>query len=169
MAAEEVTTLLRDKRLGPLQGFRSKQGKPFSAALRFTDKNKVEFIFEGGPDGEKPEIVNPEPLGKSPVDGTPVFETVTSYQSESGIQGDAQKGFRLGKVILGKTQDRENVRKMLEEGKTGLLQGFQSSKTRRFFDAYLKVTPQGKIQFEFPPREFKGRRKAAPKSEASEG
>ncbi len=157
MSEAEVVELLQKRRLGPLQGFRSKQGRPFSAAIRLTDANKVEFVFEDSASGEKPEIVNPEPLGKSPVDGTPVFETLASYISESAINGDSKLGFRLGKVILGKSLDRENVAKMLAGEKTSLLQGFQSSKTRRFFDAYLKVSPQGKLQFEFPPREFKGR------------
>jgi DNA topoisomerase-3 len=164
MSGPEVVDLLKNKRIGPLQGFRSKQGKSFSAVIRFTDKNKVEFVFEDGVDGEKPEIVNPEPLGNSPIDESPVFETIVSYLSQTAIDGDAKKGFRLSKSILGKTLDRENMKKMLTEGKTGLIQGFQSSKTRRFFDAYLKMTPQGKLQFEFPPREFKGRGKRGAKT-----
>ncbi len=159
MSGDEIVALLTNKRIGPLSGFRSKQGKSFSAVIRFTDQNKVEFVFENGADGEKPEIVNPEPLGNSPIDESPVYETVASYLSQTAIDGDAKKGFRLGKVILGKALDRESMQKMLTEGRTGLLKGFQSSKTRRFFDAYLKMTSAGKLQFEFPPREFKGRGK----------
>ncbi len=161
MGAAEVEELMREKRIGPLTGFRSKQGKPFSAALRFTDLRKVEFVFENA-DGEKPEIVNPEPLGTSPVDGSPVLETLTAYVSQGGSNGS---GLRIGKMILGKQLDRDVIRKLLTEGRTGLIQGFQSSKTRRFFDAYLKLSPQGKISFEFPPREFKGRRRAPKKAE----
>jgi DNA topoisomerase-3 len=158
MAPDEIVELLKNRRIGPLTGFRSKAGKPFAAALRLTDANKIEFVFEGG-DGEAPEIVNPEPLGNSPVDGTPVFETVTSYMSRSALDGDAKKGFRIGKSILGKTLERENIAKMLNDGKSGLIQGFQSSKTRRFFDAYLKLNKAGKLEFDFPPREFKPRGK----------
>jgi DNA topoisomerase-3 len=155
MAPEEIVELLKNRRIGPLTGFRSKAGKPFAAALRLTDANKIEFVFDEA-DGEKAEVVNPEPLGKSPVDGTPVFETVSSYMSQTALDGD-KSGFRLGKTILGKTLDRENIAKMLNEGRSGLIQGFQSSKTRRFFDAYLKLGKSGKLEFEFPPREFKGR------------
>jgi DNA topoisomerase-3 len=155
MAPEEIVELLEKKRIGPLTGFRSKAGKPFAAVLRLTDANKVEFVFDEA-DGEKPEIVNPEPLGKSPADGSPVFETVSSYMSQTAIDGD-KAGFKLGKSILGKTLDRENIGKMLNEGRSGLIQGFQSSKTRRFFDAYLKLNKTGKLEFEFPPREFKPR------------
>jgi DNA topoisomerase-3 len=163
MAPEEIVELLKNRRIGPLTGFRSKAGKPFAAVLRLTDENKIEFVFEGG-DGEAPEIVNPEPLGNSPVDGTPVFETVTSYMSQSAIDiaggaTDTKKGFRIGKSILGKTLERGHIGKMLTDGKSGLITGFQSSKTRRFFDAYLKLTKAGKLEFEFPPREFKPRGK----------
>jgi DNA topoisomerase-3 len=158
MEPEEIVTLLRDRKIGPLTGFRSKAGKPFTAVLRLTDADKVEFVFEGG-DGEKPEVVNPEPVGASPVDGSPVFETMTSYMSQTAMDGDDKKGFRIGKAILGKTLDRDNVARMLKGEKTALIQGFQSSKTRRFFDAYLKLSKAGKLEFEFPPREFKPRGK----------
>jgi len=171
MAPDEIVALLRDKRIGPLTGFRSKAGKPFSAVLRLTDANKVEFVFEGG-DGEAPEIVNPEPLGNSPIDGTPVFETLTSYMSQTALDGneaDAKKAFRIGKSILGKTLEREHIAKMLSEGKSGLIQGFQSSKTRRFFDAYLKLNKTGKLEFEFPPREFKPRGKGGFAKKKDEG
>lgn len=171
MEPEEIVALLRDRKIGPLTGFRSKAGKPFTAVLRLTDANKVEFVFEGG-DGEKPEIVNPEPVGVSPVDGSPVFETLTAYMSQSALDGDEKKGFRIGKAILGKTLDRENVARMLKGEKTALIQGFQSSKTRRFFDAYLKLSKTGKLEFEFPPREFKPRGKggfAKKKTEEGDG
>jgi DNA topoisomerase-3 len=170
MAPDEIVELLKNRRIGPLTGFRSKAGKPFTAVLRLTDADKVEFVFEGG-DGEKPEVVNPEPVGNSPVDATPVFETVTAYMSQSAMDGDDKKGFRIGKSILGKTLDRDNVARMLKGEKTALIQGFQSSKTRRFFDAYLKFSKAGKLEFEFPPREFKPRGKGgfAKKTEEGDG
>jgi DNA topoisomerase-3 len=156
MAPDEIVELLKNRRIGPLTGFRSKAGKPFTAVLRLTDADKVEFVFEGG-DGEKPEVVNPEPVGNSPVDATPVFETVTAFMSQSAMDGDDKKGFRIGKSILGKTLDRDNVARMLKGEKTAIIQGSQSSKTRSFFDDYLKFYKAGKLEFEFPPREFKPR------------
>ena len=65
-------------------------------------------------------------------------------------------------MILGKAIYRDNIMRMLAGERTELIKGFQSSKTRRFFDAYLKLSKEGKISFEFPPREFKGRGKKAP-------
>lgn len=169
MAPEEVQTLLRDGRLGPLTGFRSKAGKSFSAMLRMTGEGKVEFVFEeAGGEGGGPEIVNEEPLGVSPIDGSPVLETLTTFQSQSSIDGDQEKGLRIGKVILGKTLGREDIRRLLAGEKTELLQGFQSARTRRFFDAYLKLSAKGKLEFEFPPRVFKGRKGKSKTPAASE-
>ncbi len=158
MAESEILELLQKRRVGPLSGFRSKMGKSFSAAIRLTEENKVEFVFEDamGEDGKGPEIVNQESLGNSPIDGTAVMETLTGYLSESAMKGD-KKGFKMGKVILGKPITRDSMLRMLAGQKTELIQGFQSAKTRRFFDAFLKLSKDGKLEFEFPPREFKGK------------
>jgi DNA topoisomerase III len=163
MSEAEIIELLTKRQIGPLQGFRSKGGKPFNAALKINDKNKVEFIFDdntNGLDGKPLDLALEVPIGISPVDGTKVYETLTGYASESAINGDAKLGLKINKMILGKLIDRDNLVRMLAGEKTELIKGFQSSKTRRFFDAYLKLAKDGKIQFDFPPREFKGRGKS---------
>ena len=162
MSQQEVMDLLANRQIGPLPGFRSKMGKPFTAALKINEKNKVEFVFDdsnSGPDGKALDLSAEEPVGIYPVDGTRVYETLTGYVSESALE-DSKKGLKINKMILGRNLDRENIKRMLAGERTELIKGFQSSKTRRFFDAYLKLTKEGKISFEFPPREFKGRKKA---------
>ncbi|HEX6007916.1 MAG TPA: DNA topoisomerase III, partial [Burkholderiales bacterium] len=47
---EEVAELITRRYIGPLNGFRSKQGRPFSAGLRLTDDLRIEFDF-GQPSG----------------------------------------------------------------------------------------------------------------------
>jgi DNA topoisomerase-3 len=48
------------------------------------------------------------------------------------------------------------VHKLLTEGKTSLLEGFVSNKTRRKFKAYLAYDKkEGKVVFEFEPRAAK--------------
>src|SRR5260221_3629219 len=42
---EEVAELVTKKYIGPLTGFRSKQGRPFSAGLKLTAEQKIEFDF----------------------------------------------------------------------------------------------------------------------------
>ena len=159
MTEPEIIDLLQKRQIGPLTGFRSKAGKPFTAVLKINEKNKVEFVFDdtaSGADGQPLDITKETPIGVSPVDNTNVYETLTGYVSETALNGD-KKGLKINKMILGKTLDRAIIQRLLSLERTDLIKGFQSSKTRRFFDAYLKLSKEGKISFEFPPREFKGR------------
>ncbi|MDR2581251.1 MAG: DNA topoisomerase III [Fibromonadaceae bacterium] len=155
ISLSEVAELLEKKKLGPLSGFRSKRGKEFSAALILNDKNKVEFVFEE-PEGEALDFSDQTPIGNSPKDGSPVYETLTAFVSQSFAEGK-DTGIRITKSILGKQISTENVAKMLTDGKTELIKGFRSAKTRRLFDAFLKMDKNGKVSFEFPPMRAKKR------------
>ena len=159
---EEIVELLTKRKIGPLPGFRSKKGTEFTAVLTINDQNKIEFVFD-----EKPEEIEiGEKVGKSPIDGTNVFETLTGYVSQSYID-KKPSGLSLPKVLLGKEIPLEEIKSLLDGKKTALIKGFRSNKTRRLFDAYL-LLEKGKLKFDFPPREFKPRRffkKASAKSE----
>ena len=124
---------------------------------------KIEFVFE-----EKPEEVEiGAEVGKSPVDGAPVFETMTGYVSQSYINKEPS-GIQLPKVMLGKEIPLEDIKKMLTGEKTALIKGFRSNKTHRLFDAFLYLDKAGKLKFDFPPRTFGAKRfakKPATKSE----
>src|SRR5512140_1818850 len=48
LEVEEVEQLLRDRTIGPLQGFISKMGRPFAAVLKITPEFKLEFDFGQG-------------------------------------------------------------------------------------------------------------------------
>ncbi|MBA1904728.1 topoisomerase C-terminal repeat-containing protein, partial [Escherichia coli] len=66
--------------------------------------------------------------------------------------------FTTGKIILQQEISREQLAKLLTEGKTDLLTGFKSARTGRNFKAFLVKQPDGKIGFEFEPRgEGKGK------------
>ena len=151
---DEVETLLRDKTLGPLPGFISKMGRPFSALLRITDEYKLEFDF-GQNDDENNEPVdfsNQTPLGDCPKCGARVFEHGMNYVCEKSVGPEKSCDFRTGKMILQQEISPEQVRKLLSEGKTDLLEGFVSSRTNRKFKAFLVKQASGKIGFEFEPR-----------------
>ena len=93
-----------------------------------------------------------EPVGLSPVDGTPVFETPAAYLSDSALAGDDRNGLRIAKIILGRNLEREQIAALLATGRTPLIRGF-ISKRKKPFDAYLLLDGKGRISFEFPPRE----------------
>lgn len=46
LGREEFEALVRDRKVGPISGFRSKAGKRFAAILKLNDEFKVEFDFE---------------------------------------------------------------------------------------------------------------------------
>lgn len=155
MSPNEIVSLLEGETLGPLDDFRSKQGKQFTASIKLTN-GKVEFIFpdfNGQLDAD--EIKKTEPLGLSPIDRTPVFDTPTAYMSASALEGDQKKGLRISKMILGRRIDQDHIVQLLDSGKTQLITGF-TSKRKKPFDAYLLLDDKGKITFEFPPRKRKG-------------
>ena len=71
--------------------------------------------------------------------------------------------FKTGKVILTQPIEPAQLHKLLAEGKTDLLENFVSNKTRRKFKAFLAYDrKEGKVVFEFEPRNGKPAGKAAP-------
>jgi DNA topoisomerase-3 len=163
LSDEEIVELLTKRKIGPLTGFRSKRGAEFTAVLIINDQNKIEFKFE-----EKPEEIEiGAKVGKSPVDNTDMFETLTGYVSQSYID-KKPSGLNLPKVLLGKEIPMEAIQKLLAGEKTDLIKGFRSNKTRKLFDAYLMLE-KGKLKFDFPPREFKPRRFFKKSTAKSEG
>ena len=157
----EVETLLKERSLGPLQGFRSKMGRPFAAVLRIArdDENnnfKLEFDFgqeRGDEGGAEVDFSSQTSLGPCPKCGAGVFELPMTYVCENT---PAKKcDFRSGKVILRQEISREQMEKLLATGKTDLLEGFVSNRNGRKFKAFLVKQSDGKVGFEFAPRPAK--------------
>ena len=161
---EEVEKIITDKVIGPLQGFRSKQGFPFAAVLKMTAEHKVEFDFGNAPkEGESAVAVDftgKEVLGPCPKCGANVYDNGMNYVCEKQTGPTPTCDFRTGKIILQQEISPEQVKKLLVEKKTDLLKGFVSKKTNRKFEAFL-IVKDGKTAFEFKPREGKGRRKSS--------
>jgi DNA topoisomerase-3 len=155
-STDEVAQLITKRSIGPLTGFRSRMGKPFSAVVRLTDELKAEFDF--GQDvrdaEEAPDFSGQEPLGACPKCKARVFEHGVTYACEKSLGAGRTCDFRSGRVILQQPVEREQMRKLLATGRTDLLTGFVSKKGRRF-KAFLVKTPGGKIGFEFQPRAVK--------------
>lgn len=152
---QEVETLLKERELPLLDGFRSKMGRPFAAALRLTTDHKLEFDFGQGKDdedGEEVDFSGEERVGPCPKCASDVFETTTSFICEKTTGPNKSCDFRSGKVILQQPIEREQMEKLLLDGKTDLLTRFVSSRTRRAFKAFLVKKEDGTIGFEFEPR-----------------
>ena len=161
---EEVEEIITKKIVGPLQGFRSKQGFPFAAVLKMTAEHKVEFDFgNGGKDGEPAAVVDftgKEALGKCPKCGANVYDNGMNYVCEKQTGPTPTCDFRSGKIILQQEIAPEQIKKLLADGKTDLLTKFISKKNNRPFKAFL-IVKDGKTAFDFPPREGKGRTRSS--------
>src|SRR5882724_6391354 len=160
---DEVERFLADKKIGPLEGFRSKAGWPFTAELKlvYDDeiKNwKLEFDFgddgkAGEGDGEPVDFSDQQSLGACPKCKGHVYEHGSSYVCEHNVGAHVTCDFKSGKIILQQPVSRENMSKLLATGKTDLMENFVSNKTRRKFKAFLAYDKkEGKVSFEFEPR-----------------
>jgi DNA topoisomerase-3 len=160
----EVEELLKKREIGPLQGFRSKMGRPFAAMLKIVKddeaKNlKLEFDFgqnqDDGEDGEGVDFTGHTALGACPKCGSNVYEMNLAYVCEKSVAKPKACDFRSGRIILQQEILPEQMVKLLGEGKTDLLPGFISQRTRRPFKAFLVRGKEGKISFEFEERKAK--------------
>jgi DNA topoisomerase-3 len=170
----EVEQFLRDKRIGPLDGFRSKAGWPFTAemVIKFDEESKnykLEFDFGDDKAEETGELVDfsaQRSLGACPKCGGAVFEHGKNYVCEKSVPTQAQAtpscDFKSGQIILQQPIEREQFSKLLASGKTDLLDKFVSMRTRRPFKAMLAWDAEaGKVGFEFAPSKFPPRKTAA--------
>ncbi|HEX7985440.1 MAG TPA: DNA topoisomerase III [Duganella sp.] len=174
---EEVEQLLKERTIGPLQGFRSKMGRPFAAILRIVRdeeiKNfKLEFDFGQNDDSEDAEAVDftgQTPLGPCPKCAGGVYEMGLAYVCENSVAKPKTCDFRSGRIILQQEILPEQMAKLINEGKTDLLPGFVSQRTRRPFKAFLVKGKDGKISFEFEERKAKAPAKGKAAAVADEG
>ena len=165
----EAETLLRERRIGPLDGFRSKAGWPFVAEVAIVhdeESNNYKLEFDFGDDansedsGEIVDFASQQPLGACPKCGAPVFEHGSNYVCSKAVPTLAQTvpscDFKSGQIILQQPIEREQMVKLLATGKTDLLEKFVSNRTRRAFKAFLVWdATEGKVNFEFEKRDSK--------------
>jgi DNA topoisomerase-3 len=185
----EVEQFLRDKHIGPLDGFRSKAGWPFVAemVIKFDDETKnykLEFDFgddkAGEETGELVDFSGQETLGPCPKcgagagnpNGGSVFEHGKNYVCNRSVPTHEQPtpscDFKSGQIILQQPIEREQMQKLLATGKTDMLEKFVSMRTRRAFKAMLAWDAEaGKVNFEFAPSKFPPRKTAAAKPTAA--
>jgi DNA topoisomerase III len=150
----EIEQLVTSRQIGPLQGFRSRLGKPFAAIIKLTPDLKLEFDFgqqQSEGDGEPIDFSDQAPLGPCPKCGSNVYAHGMAYVCEKAVGGARSCDFRSGKIILQRPIEPEQMKKLLTEGKTDLLHRFISKKGRPF-SAYLVRGADGKVGFEFAPR-----------------
>jgi DNA topoisomerase III len=151
----EIDSLIANRSIGPLQGFRSRLGRPFAANIKLNDEFKLEFDFgQANEDAEPVDFTGEQSLGACPKCGSNVYSHGMAYLCEKAAAQPRTCDFRTGKIILQRSIEQEQVAKLLKDGKTDLLHKFISKKGRSF-SAFLTRGSDGKVAFEFAPREAK--------------
>lgn len=154
----EIETLISTHEVGPLSGFRSKMGRAFNALVRLTDDYEMKFDFGNEP-AQAEEVIDfsaQQALGKCPQCAHSVYEYKLFYVCERAVGPNPACNFRIGKIILNRPIEVDQVIKLLQTGKTDLLTGFISKKGRPF-SAYLVVESESKIGFEFEQKKTKSK------------
>lgn len=157
----EIEELLKRKNIGPLSGFHSKLGRPFSAILKLSFNRKIEnyrleFDFSQDQSDESLDFSLQKPIGSCPkCHNGYIFEYGMNYICNHSVCNLKTCDFRSGKLILQQEITREQMKNLLEKGKTDLLPNFKSLRTGRNFMAYLVIKTNGEISFEFKKREKK--------------
>ncbi|MDG1672116.1 MAG: DNA topoisomerase III [Akkermansiaceae bacterium] len=176
ISEEEAKTLFTTKFLETRDGFVSRFNRPFEAALELKQqvsktgklgKWKTNFVFDS--DLESVEDLTEDQMIKEVTltngKSAKLYETEKAFMVPALTTKENPDGFRLGKTILQKELTAADVEKLLVEGKTTLLPGFISKKTKRAFAAHLTLDPEtAKIGFEFAPRAKKAAKKATKKA-----
>ena len=165
----EIETLLREGRVGPLEGFRSKMGRKFNAIVKMGPDFKQQFDFEdsNGAEAQQVDRAKHESLGPCPLcHKGQIYVLDRAYVCENTLATPKTCTFRVGKTILHREVPKEQVQKLIATGKTDLLHKFISKKGRPF-SAHLKLD-NGKVGFEFAEKKPRAKKSAAKKAETSE-
>ena len=163
----EIEALLKNKQVGPLEGFRSKVGRKFNATVKLGEDFKPEFDFGEGAHDRPVQIdtAKHEAIGPCPVcHKGQVYVLERAYACEHAVASPKTCTFRVSKTILHRDIPKEQVQKLITAGKTDLLPRFVSKKGRPF-SAHLKLE-NGKVGFEFAEKTPRAKKPARTKAAA---
>ncbi|MDR2807303.1 MAG: DNA topoisomerase 3 [Puniceicoccales bacterium] len=157
MFEAELETLLKNRISAPIDGFRSKTGKSYTAKLILDENNEIKFSFPNSRDSESDEALTLEKLRTYPLlakcccCGGNVYGAENAYICENFVD-EKKCPLRLGRRILEQRINETQAKKLLTQGKSDLLENFCSRRTGKIFAAYLTLNSEGKIGFEFSPK-----------------
>lgn len=150
-----------------IEKFTSKKGRPFDAYLvRQGPKINWEFPPRKPREGGARNGKGAPRKAKAPLDLTKAVKLSESklhhgdlYQTEDAFvvakpeaNGTPRVVFQLKRNLCGKEISAEDVERLVDLGKTGLIEGFVSKRGSNF-SAYLTLSKdKKKAEFEFPPR-----------------
>jgi len=163
VSREQAVQLVEKGKTDLIKGFISKKGRPFDAFLLRNDaKIRWEFPPRGpktGKDGKlvertartKVDLSRAKVIGESKVHGGELVEVDNAYYVRKPDE-DNRQVFKLTKKLCEHDITPDEVKELLSEGKSQLIENFVSKRGNNF-SAYLVLSAKkDKAEFEFPPR-----------------
>jgi DNA topoisomerase-3 len=159
---EEAIKLMTVGKTDLIKGFISKKGRPFDAFLK-REGPKISWEFppraakldkDGKPIPRKskapPDLSKAEVIGQSKIHDGEILQTPDAYYVRK--PGQERMLFTMKRHICGKEIPAEEVRQLLDTGRTNLIEGLMSKRMTPF-NAFLVLSAnKAKTDFEFPPR-----------------
>jgi len=158
-----------NKKTSLIVGFTSKKGRPFDAFL-VRQGPKINWEFpprapraagknaDGSPKAPRKakaplDLTKAQKLGESKAHDGDLYLTPDAFVVvKPQANGSPRTVFELKRVLCGKELPVEEIERLVEMGKTGLIDGLLS-KRGATFSAYLTLSKdKKKAEFEFPPR-----------------
>jgi DNA topoisomerase-3 len=166
---EQAIQLVEKQKTDLIQGFISKKGRPFDAyLLRQGPKIAWEFPPRKPREGAKNADGSPRAprkaktpldlskarrLGESKVHGGELYETPESFVvTKPGAEDKPRVVFEMKRTICGREIPAEEVERLVETGRTGLIDGLMSKRGTTFSAYFILSADKKKTEFEFPPR-----------------
>jgi DNA topoisomerase-3 len=161
--AEQVIKLVGEGKTDLIENFISKKGRPFSAFLK-REGPKFSWEFpprapkldkDGNPIVRKPkakaDLSKATVIGESKEPAGELVELGDAYYVRRPEQDNRQM-FKLAKKLCEIEIPAEQVKKLVTDGRSDLIENFVSKRGNKF-SAYLVLSQkQDKAEFEFPPR-----------------
>ena len=164
---EQAIQLVTQGKTELIEKFTSKKGRPFDAFLvrqggritwEFPPRKPREGAAKNGkhaPRKAKPpvDLTNALKLSESKLHHGDLYQTEDSFVvAKPEPNGSPRVVFQLKRNLCGKEISAEDAERLVETGKTGLIEGFVSKRGSNF-SAYLTLSKdKKKAEFEFPPR-----------------
>lgn len=136
-----VKKLLTEKQTDTIEGFQSKSGKKFAAALGLEEAldangrptKKITYVFPDRPKPVESNLICPKCLKK-------LMKNEWNYSCECG--------YKIRFTIAQRVLSEEEIAEMMKNGRSAALDGF-ISKTGSTFQAVLRLEEDGNIVFDF--------------------
>ncbi|MGI9089212.1 MAG: DNA topoisomerase III [Chthoniobacterales bacterium] len=160
---EEAIHLIESGKTDLIKGFTSKKGRPFDAFLVKADA-KIRWEFppraaKTGKDGKpierkaraKADLSKAKLIGESKTHGGELVETDDAYYVRKPEQ-DNRQVFKLTKKLCEHEITPDEVKALLAEGRSPLIEDFTSKRGNKFAAHLILSQKKDKAEFEFAPR-----------------